>query len=665
MARRKKTVFIILISILALCLGIGYMRTQYREKVLDTVTVYSRNGVWDLREIDFTKTIVKLAGDVEYIEGELLTPEEFEDREEEADIGDPIDQNSARTARLLLQMPDNGDYALDTYGDYARSIYVNGEWEDMSGTPGETAETFKPGFEPLYMEVEADNGVIEIISQGGNFVHVSGSSYSNMVVGEPENLRWYLDVGDIVGGVEMGILLALFVVHFILGFIFQEYQLNIRFSLLCLVWFIRLGLTGTKLLYQVLPHIPWEVAFKLEYITIAASVILLAGIVRRQYKGILSERVFTVTNIVFYVFLVAFMVLDTYTMSRLLILVIGLYFVVVVYITIGISLWIVLNWKSAKLEIAQVATIFPLLFLFIAVVQEGLYYSELDILGLGYTMTEVAILAVAFCETIFLCYSTMEAVKEIRLKEEGSRRKAEELERFLEMKASFMGIVAHEIKTPLSIVMGGAGESLDIIEDIESYPVGRSITEELNDVKKDMDIIIKTVKNLNQTVFDLLDTTALETGRLSLTFQYVELKSFIIDVREQYSGQLDKSGNQVILDLEEDIQPIKADEKRLRQVMFNLLSNALRHTKNGEIKIKLWQEDKMVYIEVEDTGEGIKKELLGKLTKGYIDGGPHGYRGGIGIYVCQQVIESHEGTFEIQAQEGVGTSVRVGLKKEK
>ncbi len=662
--RRKISIFIILASVIALCLFIGYLRTEYRNDRVNLITVYSENGEWDLTKVDFSNSVVRLSGNVEHIEGELLTPNEFEERESEAEIGDPIDHNTARTARLTIYVPDDERYAIETGGDYARSVFVNGKWEVSRGTPGETKETYIPGYKEMFMEVEAEDNKFEMVVQGGNFVHREGSSYSEVYIGHPENLRWYFDVVNYVSSVEIGMLFALALVHFLLALIFHEYQLNIRFSFLCLTWGIRLGLGSTKLIFQILPDIPWDWALKTEYLTIPLSAILIIGIVRKQYGGVFSERVFFVANTMFKAFALLFVFIDTYTLSHLVLPITVLYVGITVYITARLGLWIIVNGRRENMDVAQVATLFPLAFLFIAAVQEGLAYNGIVLFNIEYTLTESAILGVVFCETIFLFYITMEAMKEIRVKEEESRRKAEELERFLEMKSRFLGIVAHEVKTPLSIVMGGAGESLDIIRDIETYSESDELKEELNDIKNDMKIIIKTAKNLNQTVFDLLDITALETGRLSLSFNSVDLKAFILDVRNQYGVQLDKSGNQISLDLEDGILPVRADEKRLRQVMFNLLSNAIRHTKGGEILIRLKQEKEVVYIEVNDTGDGIKKELLEKLTKEYIDEGSQGYRGGIGLYVCQQVIESHGGKFKIQAEEGKGTCVRITLKKE-
>ncbi len=301
--------------------------------------------------------------------------------------------------------------------------------------------------------------------------------------------------------------------------------------------------------------------------------------------------------------------------------------------------------------------IVPLAVLFLATTHDAFFFNQIYILGFEYSLTETAITAFTLSETIILFFTLMQSVEKFKEAEAEIKIKNEALEQFLQMKSHYIGIIAHEIKTPLSVIMCGARESLDILENInEQY-----LEEDIRDIERDQNTIMETVNSLNETVFDLLDTTALETGRLSLDIRCVDLQGLIKHVTYLYHIQIEESGNELILDLEERLPPVFGDQKRLRQVIINMLSNAIRHTKNGTITIRLRQIEHTQVIEIIDSGEGISKEVLNKLTKGYIDGGPHGYRGGIGMYVSQQIIFSHKGKISISSENHKGAQIRIIL----
>lgn len=649
--REQKIMAIIFAGVIALSGILLMARTSWRDKLVNLTVISSETGVWDLQDVDFSTTVVKLTGNVRHIEGELLTPKQFDERESDAEIGDPNDVNTARTARLTLIMPEDGEYAIKTYGDYARSVYLNGTWRVSSGTPGTTKESFVPGYREILVETNTVNKEIDVVIQGGNFVHISGSSYSNIHVGSVDNLKWYNDVDSGVQVFTIGVLFTLFLVHVILALIFPKNSLNLIFALLCFTWCIRFGLTGEKFFYDLIPSLPWVLTIKTEYVTVALSAMLGLEVVKLQFKGAVDLIIYNCFKIIYVLFGITFIVIDTYTMSSLLVPIILVYILCHIYASVSIIIWLRRKRKEDSLTLIQILPVIPLFILYGTTVQDALFFNDIFLFGIHYTMTEFAIVSFSLCYTITLFFSTMQTVHKAKLAKVESHHRAMELERFARMKAHHMGIVAHEIKTPLSIILAGAGESLDLLDDNNSK----------DDIRQNLYDIKKMVKNLNKTVFDLLDTAALETGRLSLNCESISLADLICDITDKYSIQLNKSKNTLKLELQEDCPLIFADEKRLGQVLLNLLSNANRYTQNGTITFKLWRECEMQHFTITDTGVGMSADLLGRVTKEYIDGGPHGYRGGIGLYVCQQVVDSHKGRMEITAEEKHGTTVHITL----
>ncbi len=628
-----------------------YAQTEYMHNRTNFTVVYSEDGVYDLREFDLSTTLIALDGNVEHIEGAMLTPSEFTLREGEAEIGDPIDTDTGRTARLTMLMPSDKNYMFIAWGDYARTIFVNGEFVNSTGTPAVTAEDFNPQYKKMLIQAPATDNTLQLVIQGANFVHREGSSYHNVIISEPELMLWYTNFGIIIEVLSAGICLTLFLIYLIMGIISKNYKINIYFSLLSLIWFFRLGLIGNKFLYNIFPDFPWVVAIKTEYITLTLTVILLIYITRYHVHDMLNVKPLLSASYVFIALSLLFLFLDTKSMSYFIYFINAAFIGLIAYVTIGIILWLLKKDNRRSVDFSRSIVIVSMVFLFICAVSDGLYYININLFN--NTLAETGIIVFAVFQAIALFYINVREMERSRSEERMMRIRSLELERFLKMKSHFIGIVAHEIKTPLSIIMGSASDTLDIIDDGDKSS--------LSEIRYNQSLIKDTVQKVNETVFDLLDTTALETGRLSLDVQKTSLCALIVDVTEQYKNEMEKSNNQIVLNLKEDCLPILADKNRLQQVLLNLLSNACRHTTNGVITIGLHDDEEYQYVTIDDNGEGMSNEVLNKLKNEYVDGGPHGYRGGIGIYVSNQIVISHGGELTITSQEGKGTKVTVKL----
>ncbi len=643
------TVLIVASVFLAILL---YAQTVYKEQKANTTIVYSQNGVWDLRNIDFADGLVLLEGNVEHIEGEILSPSQFEEMQEHALYGNPIDYNTARTARLTVLTPDDSIYMMYTgWGDFARKIYINGEYYASSGTVSPTAEGFVPGYKRLTAQAKAEDEKLEFIIQGGNFVHREGTSYSYIYLGTPDFITWYMNFHLIIEAMTAGIFLSLFLVYLVLAIITKKYRLNLYFSALNFTWFIRLGLVGSKFLYDIFPELPWVFAIKLEYITMAITAFFIAKIICLHMSKIVHVKVMQVAGYLFLGMALLFCFIDTITMSYFVPISTILFIMLCTYVTVCMVVKLFFKKMRHTITFEQSIVMIAMFIMFICIVNDGLFFINVFIAR--YTLLETGILIFALFEAIAIFCLDAKALEKSRYEEEKTRIRALELERFLEMKSHFIGIVAHEIKTPLAIIMGAVSDTVDIIEE--------ETKSNKDEILRNQRLIKETVKKVNETVFDLLDTTALETGRMGLVLQRVDLKTLIKDIVELYKIQIEKSANKLVLSFEEECGAVMADEKRMRQVLLNLISNACRHAELSTITISLWQEGTAECISVSDDGAGISKDTLAKLKNSYVDGGPHGYRGGIGIYVCNQIIMSHGGTFDIESQEQVGTKITIKL----
>ena len=182
---------------------------------LPITAVWSENGMWDLREIDFSSTNVRFTGKVEYIPNALLTPEEFAEHEDLAEIVDTYGHTASYgTSRIRLLVPPGTDYVVSESSPLASDrIYINGAWMEDIGTPGADREAAVEGDVLFSYTVRAEEGVIELVQQVANYAHRKNESQSGYVVGTIPMMRAFVSRTYAVAALLAGCFMTLFLVH--------------------------------------------------------------------------------------------------------------------------------------------------------------------------------------------------------------------------------------------------------------------------------------------------------------------------------------------------------------------------------------------------------------------------------------------------------------------
>ena len=271
------------------------------------------------------------------------------------------------------------------------------------------------------------------------------------------------------------------------------------------------------------------------------------------------------------------------------------------------------------------------------------YATEKDIVVdiiFGYTFVGL------ICGTVLYFH-----LKEFEHQRQLLKNKNEILQHYDEMKSTFLTTVAHEIKNPLNII---GLYSQDTYELTQENPV------DFNQIRENQKVIENTVIRLDRIVVDLMDTVSIEQGRLNLSLAPMDLSKLIresVKFYQENEGNAKLNGNKIVLNLQSEIVPLMADYSRIFQVMMNLLSNAFRHTKKGTITISLKKNKDGQVVSVQDTGEGMSKEILENAFKGYVSTSKDYWRHGIGLYICHEIIKAHEGKIWIESTEGEGTKI--------
>jgi signal transduction histidine kinase len=223
------------------------------------------------------------------------------------------------------------------------------------------------------------------------------------------------------------------------------------------------------------------------------------------------------------------------------------------------------------------------------------------------------------------------------------------------LKSAFIASVSHEIRTPMTTIIGFA-------ETLTQEYFGKLNRRQLEYSQG----ILDASQGLMRVVGDILDLASIEAGMLRLELDTVDLHAMLVSVLGLVKERARRQDLKLEFDCPVDIGWIVADERRIKQVLFNLLSNALRFTPaRGTVLLAARRGDTEVAILVADTGVGIPQadldRVFGSFEKGAAQGGTEAPGAGLGLTIVKQFVELHGGRVEIRSTPGKGTTVTCHL----
>ncbi len=225
-------------------------------------------------------------------------------------------------------------------------------------------------------------------------------------------------------------------------------------------------------------------------------------------------------------------------------------------------------------------------------------------------------------------------------------------------KDTFLAMMSHELRTPLNAITGYAEL---LIEDAEDNGYGQIIP----DVRKIHTAGIHLLTLIN----DLLDLAKSETGRIQLDVTEFPLGEFLGCVQAMASPLAELRRNELTVEAQGELGRMRADEKRVRQILLNLLSNACKFTEQGRVTLRVAREDRggreWVRFVVEDTGIGISAEKVSRLFQPFEKGDgstTRKYGGtGLGLAISHRLCQMMGGTIEVVSEVGKGSTFTVRL----
>lgn len=645
-------------------------------------------GLLDLSSWNFEEDgPVPLSGKWEFYWGSLLEPSEL--REEPlASVryekvphawGDALrGQKGQATYRLRITLGEAQAKKLKAV--YIRGIasayrlYVNGELLTETGAVGQSRSEMTPKNYSKVIAFPVREGVNEVVIQASNYVQRKGGIWTPIQFGNETDVSRIREMSASRQLIIAAALATMGLYHFGLVFFRRDDKMNLLTGIYCSIMALRVTVLGDTLLVNFMPWIKWEWAVKAEYLTVYLGVTFFTLFTQLLYPKEMKKKLTLVICAVSGLFasIVLFCPAGIYTytlvpfeMFLLLVLVYWLY--VLVMATIRKRIGAMLNMISA---LVMIVTIF----------NDILYYTHII---QSIDLSPYGVLLFFFVQTLVIARKYSKAYVDVehfsgqltqmnqRLEEKIKERTEaleitnaylvyanEHLNQLENSRRELIANVTHELGTPMTSIQGYMKALLDgVIQPEKQY----------------IQIIYDKIQMAERLVQDLFDLTKLEEGQT--TFHMVDV---IVDelFEEHFSAyQWDVEGQGIRFQLvkpesrDSRLPVVRVDPIRIRQVITNLIHNALNYTdEGGMICIKGEYVRERLLIKVTDTGKGIDPEVLPYIFDRFVKGtGPRRHTrdgSGLGLAIAKEIVMHHGGILTVHSQLGKGSTFQFDIPVE-
>jgi len=253
-----------------------------------------------------------------------------------------------------------------------------------------------------------------------------------------------------------------------------------------------------------------------------------------------------------------------------------------------------------------------------------------------------------------------EDVKQAKMEAEAASKAAEQAN---EAKSAFLSTVSHELRNPLTSVLGFAKIIRKRLDE-KIFPVvdksDPKTEKTIHQISENLQVVISEGERLTHLINDVLDLAKIEAGKMEWNLEDVSLPEVAERAIAATSSLFDQKPLKLIKQIDENLPAISGDRDKLIQVIINLISNSVKFTNKGSVTCKVFREKNDLIVSISDTGIGIAAEDFGAVFEQFKQVGgdtltdkPKGT--GLGLPICKEIVEHHGGRIWLESEQGKGS----------
>ncbi len=621
------------------------------------------NGVADLRNADFKDgKIYQLNGNWEFYYGKLLDPSDFRDTANlpekkfiyvpESWASQQYPAFGSATYRLKILANDSVSQVIlickRIFSSY--KIWLNGKLLYHAGKPAYTASTYQPDLNVMTPNPEYLKNENEVIIQVSNFSDRRAGILREISIGEVHYVLISKTSELILIIAVLSIIFIISLYHLVL-FLYQRNDFSsLVFSILGFI-FIIIGLTGNDTLLKNIINLNYNTITRFFHLAASVYPALITGFFYLLFKNEVSKR-FLYFTIFFSVLLSIFSLFFSISAVRVYV---GIKILFLIIISVYFLFFSLPKAVRNKLQGAKWAYL-GMLVLVITNINDILF--SIDILKTGYIAIYGFLVYIIFQSMniaerfSFSFKKNKKLTKDLRNQNKELQKAKISAEKADMLKSAFLANMSHEIRTPMNAILGFSN---------------MLTVEKINDEKRLrlVNYIIESGNSLLKLINDIIDISKIEAGQLEISKNKYSLRSLFDELKSIYleSSNVDIPSEvslRFLSDKKNDFR-INTDGVRLKQVLINLIDNALKFTKKGYVEVSYEQtENNQVLFCVQDSGIGLteeqKKLIFNRFTK-LENEGDKLYRGaGLGLSISKNIIQLLDGKIWVESEFNKGTA---------